>query len=99
MGRERLREIGHARTVATPQTVQMFDDDAGWIALPGLLAPDDARSLSDACVIALASIGDDIRAGDKQAHGTLHLVDVVERVPADSVPLTMVWRRTVGSVQ
>lgn len=59
----------------------VFDDEAGWTALPELLAPAEAVALSDACQAALGAVGDDGRVGDKAHGGTRRLVDLVERVP------------------
>lgn len=54
--------------------------DAGWTSVPGLLRAEDARALADVCEAALATLGDDLRPGDKPHAGTRRLVEVTERV-------------------
>ena len=58
-----------------------YDDQIGWARVDDLVSPARARSVLSACEGAIASIGTDLRVGDKPHAGTMRLVDVVERVP------------------
>jgi len=65
----------------------MFDDDAGWIAVPGVVAADAARALVEACddlIGALADPDDPTVGvpGDRPVGGTLHLAEVDRRIEA-----------------
>jgi hypothetical protein len=56
-------------------------DDAGWVTIAGVLAPDEAAALAERCTEALSTLGLDFRVGDKAAAGTRRLTALIERVP------------------
>lgn len=60
----------------------MFDDEAGWTAVPDLLTGAEAERLAAGCAADLAALGVDGRIGDKPHSGTRRLVALTERVPA-----------------
>lgn len=80
---ESARETARQRSrVSTRQTLRMYEDTTGWCAIPDLITPPEASRLADECMAILAELGADARTGDKTVQGTLHLVDLVERLPA-----------------
>lgn len=58
-----------------------YDDEAGWVAVPGLLTEIEADDLVERCRQRLADLGPDRRVGDKPAAGTRRLVDLADRIP------------------
>lgn len=53
----------------------------GWVAVPGVLSPQEASAIAVACSAALDDPAD-TRQGDKRAGGTVRVANVLERVPA-----------------
>ncbi len=70
-----------ARHATPDHPTPPFDDVAGWIAVPDVLETGEASTLAAECLTLLADLGHDTRPGDKAVAGTLHLVDLLERVP------------------
>lgn len=54
----------------------------GWIIIPDILSSADAVGLVQACEEAIATLGNDVRSGDKPSSGTRRLCDLLDRVPA-----------------
>lgn len=69
------------RTGSDAAPLPAYDDEAGWVAVPGLLSPVAAAELAAACDAALAALGDDRRVGDRPVSGTHRLTASVARVP------------------
>lgn len=61
----------------------MFDDEAGWVAIAGLLDQAAIAAVLDDCRRLLAAPAESRAAGDKMVGGTLHLNELDRR--ADSV--------------
>ncbi len=57
-----------------------YDDEIGWLRVDDLLSPVEAAAIVESCEREIASLGRDLRVGDKPHSGTRRLVDIVDRV-------------------
>ncbi len=59
----------------------------GWLAIPGLLDPDQAAALAERCASILGEVRDR-RQGDKRAGGTHRAGDLIDRIPEIGAVMT-----------
>lgn len=78
-----------------------YDDAVGWVQLDGVVAPELALEIREACELLLDALAtgtnSDLRVGDKPAGGTQRLADIVERVP-QAAPIAAALSPTVDRI-